>query len=231
MIGLVAPLLAAILFATPASTLSRTHFVRAQKLFTQERYRQALDEFTAASEKSPEELPDLYFNIGQCHRHLGQVRQARIAFEHYLALRPDAADRKQVVALLAMLGGRAPEPEGPVAPASEPAPVTPAEPPAEVAPTIAVESPAPSPAASEPVQAVRPELTQSPVPAPSHEKRHRRWPIWVGVAAGALAVGVGVGLGAYYGTAGSHAAATATPPTTAGAPMLGSTVMFDTRGH
>jgi tetratricopeptide (TPR) repeat protein len=224
--GALVSALVLVLFATPASSVSRTHFARAQKLFAQERYRQALDEFTAASEKAPEEIPDLYFNIGQCHRNLGQLRQARIAFEHYLALRPDAADRKQVVALLAMLGGRAPVET--VEQTEEPSAPAPVEPPVEVATTPTATATPVAVAPSEAPSAVRPELVASEPPAPRSEVHRRRWPIWVGVAAGTVAIGLGVGLGVYYGTAASSHAATVTP---APAPMLGSTVMFDTRGH
>src|SRR5262245_22951040 len=98
-------LLGVILFAAPLETVSRAHFVRAQRAAQQRDWRRALDEFSAANEAAPAELPDLWFNIAQCHRNLGHARQAVGAFERYLALKPDAADRAKVRALIVTLGG------------------------------------------------------------------------------------------------------------------------------
>ena len=190
----------------PSAAISRVHFIHGQRLFQQRDYRRALEEFTTAAEAAPGELPDLWFDIGQCHRNLGHARLATLAFEHYLALAPDAADRAKVQAMIVQLGGHA-APELP--PPSEPAPEAPA------AVSVATPpAPEPTPAAATPSATT---LTASvPAPAPSHR---RRWLIWGGVAGGvvvgALAIGLGVGL------SGGHAAS----------PMLGSGGTFDTRGR
>ena len=101
-------MLTIVLLAAPSEAVSRVHFVKAQKAFAQHDWRHALDEFTAASEAAPTELPDLWFDIAQCHRNLGHPRLAVAAFERYLALKPDAPDREQVRALIVSLGGKPP---------------------------------------------------------------------------------------------------------------------------
>jgi tetratricopeptide (TPR) repeat protein len=87
---------------------ARAHFQRGQALFADARYREALGEFEAANQAAPVEVADLYFNIGQCHRNLGQPREAVTAFERYLELRPDAGDRKSLRALIARLRSKLP---------------------------------------------------------------------------------------------------------------------------
>ncbi|MDB4970113.1 MAG: hypothetical protein JWN44_5802 [Myxococcales bacterium] len=245
MTGAAAWVLTIVLAATPAEALSRVHFQRAQKLFAQHDYRRALDEFTVASENAPTELPELYFDIAQCHRNLGHARQAVLSFQHYLALRPDAPDRVQVRAMIVQLGGRAPAEDG--APAAEP-PAASGAMVASSSGSFAPSSPSgasslalsPPPSASEP-SATGKELsstsagqpgapteasplltaTQSP---PEHAHR-RRWPIWVGVAAGVAVTAVAVGLGVGLSSSGNGAAPAPSSPT------LGSAGTFDTRGH
>jgi len=89
---MMAAVLTIVLLAAPSEAVSRAHFVKAQKSFTQHDWRRALDEFTAADESAPAELPDLWFDIAQCHRNLGHARQAAAAFTRYLELAPDAPD-------------------------------------------------------------------------------------------------------------------------------------------
>jgi hypothetical protein len=214
-----------VLFGAPSEAVSRAHFVKAQKSFAQHDWRKALDEFTAASESAPVELPDLYFDIAQCHRNLGHARQAVLAFEKYLALKPEAADRQKVRALIVQLGGKV----------AEEAAVVAVEEPVVEAPQSLVASPAPSFTSPSPITST---ITTTPTITPTSTsgaakidlvaepvaKPKRRWPIWVGVGAAvgltAIAVGVGVGVG----TSSSHGA-------TPGTPMLGSAGTFDTRGH
>jgi tetratricopeptide (TPR) repeat protein len=214
-------LLVLVLLATPSEALSRAHFAKAQKSFAQHDWRRALDEFTAASESAPAELPDLYFDIAQCHRNLGHARQAVMAFEKYLALKPDAADKQKVRALIVQLGGRAIE-DAP-APAVEDA----APPVEEVAPAVETATATAPPTATATATATATPVNALTEPTPQKVTPKKRWPIWVGVAAGvgltAIAVGVGVGVG----TSSSGHGAT----TPMGTPMLGSAGTFDTRGH
>jgi hypothetical protein len=210
---MMAAVLTIVLLAAPSEAVSRAHFAKAQKSFTQHDWRHALDEFTAASESSPSELPDLWFDIAQCHRNLGHQRQAAAAFTRYLALAPDAADRDKVRSLIVSLGGKLEDPPAPPAPA-----------PALAAPAPSIDpAPAPSP---EPAPAATTALPLvPPADAPPPPKAHRHWKLWtgvaVGVAAAALGVGLGVGLGRSSGSSSS-------PPMV---PALGSAATFDTRGH
>jgi hypothetical protein len=236
--------------AAPAAAL---HFSRAQKLFAQGRYRDALDEFTAASEAAPREVPDLWFDIGQCHRNLGNARQAVAAFRRYLALRPDAPDRARVVAMIERLGGSIDDlPDAPATPTGSPgstgtvALVSAVSPAPDPAPPVLAPGEGPSPptttlpgASDIPAAGPRAEASSSSslalIPAdgraspPPTTKRRRTWPIWVGVASAvATAAAVGIGVGVAYGSP-SHPAMTPMPGSM-GSTSLGTNVTFDTRG-
>src|SRR5262245_5898605 len=100
--------LLAFLLTTPSADAARVHFAKGQKLFLEQRYRDALSEFEAAQHAAPREVADLYFNIGQCNRNIGRVRPAIAAFERYLELKPDAPDRKQVRQMLTRLRAKLP---------------------------------------------------------------------------------------------------------------------------
>ena len=213
-------LVVVVLLAAPSEVVSRAHFVKAQKAFAQHEWKRALDEFTAASEAAPTELPDLYFDIAQCHRNLGHARSAVVAFERYLVLKPDAADKTKVRALIVQLGGKPPEDPPPPVAAVEPEVAPP--PPQSSASVATPPSPTTTTVSLTLAPAAQPAIVPTPNAAPV-QKRKRRWPIWVGVAGGlalgAIAVGVGVGVTSSSG----HT----TPPT----PMLGSAATFDTRPH
>ena len=217
--------LAAVAAAAPSEAVSRAHFVKAQKAFSQHDWRHALDEFTAAGEAAPAELPDLWFDIAQCHRNLGHARQAAAAFTRYLALAPDAPDRDKVRALVVSLGGKLPDDPPPVVAAL-------AAPAAPIAAAPAVVDPPPAaPAPSPPIEPT-PAVAASALPlvpagdAPPPHKPHRRWKLWTGLAIGAAVVAVGVGLGVGLGTASNGGSSPMQP-----LPALGSAATFDTRGH
>lgn len=211
---MIAAVLTIVLFAAPSETVSRAHFAKAQKSFTQHDWRRALDEFTAASESAPTELPDLWFDIAQCHRNLGHQRQAAAAFTRYLALSPpDAPDRDKVRALIVSLGGKL----------DEPAPAPPM--PALTAPPVIDPAPAPAPTVeTTPVAAAATLPLVPPADAPPPAKAHRHWKLWTGVAVGVAAVALGVGLGVGLGMQNGSS----TPPMV---PSLGSAATFDTRSH
>jgi len=225
-----------VVLAAPAASLPSVHFNRAQRLFAQGRYRDALDEFTAASEAAPREVPDLWFDIGQCHRNLGNARQAVAAFRRYLILRPDAADRARVIALIEKLGGSAdeltdgapasamtasispvaPEPAGPAAVPSVAAGEDPSPPTSTLSPASdsSAAGPRTAPAATSTAGSVSASRSVDLVPwliprraDPPRATPRRTWPIWVGVAAGVVAVAaIGVGVG--VGVNGSHPSVT-----------------------
>ena len=235
--------LTAVTAGAPSEAASRVHFVKAQKAFAQHDWRRALDEFTAAGEAAPAELPDLWFDIGQCHRNLGHARQAAAAFTRYLELKPDAPDRDKVRSLVVALGGKLPADDAPGAaaaaaptapspsppsPSSSPSP-SPSIDPAPAAAAVATAS-SPTPAADATATTVATSAlplvpaADTPPPAP---KPHRRWKLWTGVAVGVALVAVGVGLGVGLGTAPGGGGATMPPAV----PSLGSAATFDTRGH
>ncbi len=230
---MIAAVLTIVLLAAPSEAVSRVHFAKAQKAFAQHDWRRALDEFTAAGESATAEVPDLWFDIGQCQRNLGHPRQAAAAFERYLSLKPDAPDRDRVRALIVTLGGRPPPlavpPPSPSSPSpSPPPPVEEPTPAPVIAPASAL---VPVPELSAPP--VEPPASVAAVPllatsqAPAPPRRNRHWKVWTGVAIGVAVVAVGVGLGVGLGTAGGGNAGGATAPT----PSLGSAGTFDTRGH
>jgi tetratricopeptide (TPR) repeat protein len=213
-----AAVLTIVLLAAPSEAVSRAHFSRAQKAFAQHDWRRALEEFTATSESTPTELPDLWFDIGQCHRNLGHTRQAVAAFDRYLALKPDAPDRDKVRGLIVTLGGHvsddpAPPPPPALTPPDEPAPPAATSPSSEPKPL----------AATTVVSSGLPLIPPADAPPPP---KHRRWKLWTGVAVGVALVAVGVGLGVGLGTANSGG--TQQPSMV---PAIGSSATFDTRPH
>ncbi len=225
---MIVAVLTIVLFATPSEAVSRVHFVKAQKAFAVHDWRHALDEFTAANETAPAELPDLWFDIGQCHRNLGHTRQAAAAFTRYLALAPEAPDRDRVRALVAALGGKPPD-DAPGAAATA-APLAPAS-----APTTATSDPAPTAPAPAPASVdAAPDIATRALPlVPSGadttppKPKHRHWKLWTGLAIGAAVVAAGVGLGVGLGMQSSGSSQTMAPAV----PSLGSAATFDTRSH
>lgn len=78
----------------PATRAAKRHFDRGQKLFTLGKFDEALDEYQKAYDASP--LPDFLYNIGQCHRNLGDYEQAIFSFKRFLQLDPEAPNREKV---------------------------------------------------------------------------------------------------------------------------------------
>ena len=74
------------------------HFQRAEKLFALGRFDQALTYYEKAYEE--EALPHFLFNIGQCHRNLGNYESAIFSFRKYLKLKPEASNRDAVELLI-----------------------------------------------------------------------------------------------------------------------------------
>ncbi len=80
---------------------ARRHFEKGEKLFALGRFDEALVEYEAAFEARP--LPGFLFNIGQCHRNLGDYEAAVFSYRKYLKLKPDAENREAVEELIADL--------------------------------------------------------------------------------------------------------------------------------
>jgi tetratricopeptide (TPR) repeat protein len=88
-------LLARVAYAEdPATRAAKRHFERGQKLFTLGKFDEALDQYQKAYDASP--LPDFLYNIGQCHRNLGDYEQAIFSFKRFLQLDPEAPNREKV---------------------------------------------------------------------------------------------------------------------------------------
>lgn len=96
--------LAALFGAAPAraedadTKAAKKHFQRGEKLFNLGKFDDALAEYEAAYEKKP--LPGFLYNIAQCHRNLGNYKQAIFGYRNYLRQVPDAANREAVEALI-----------------------------------------------------------------------------------------------------------------------------------
>jgi len=86
---------------------AQAHFKKGEKLFALGRFDDALVEYEAAFEAKP--LPGFLFNIGQCHRNLGDYDAAIFSFRKYLELDPEADDRAEVEDLIDELEEKASE--------------------------------------------------------------------------------------------------------------------------
>ena len=72
-----------------------------EKLFALGKFAGALEKYEAAFEAKP--IPAFLFNIGQCHRNLGDFDAAIFSFNKYLKLQPDAKNRDAVEEYIAEL--------------------------------------------------------------------------------------------------------------------------------
>jgi tetratricopeptide (TPR) repeat protein len=85
----------------PDMRAAKRHYDRGQKLFALQKFDEALDQFQQAFDAKP--IPDFLFNIGQCHRNLGDYDAAIFSFKRFLKLDPEATNREQVEELIAEL--------------------------------------------------------------------------------------------------------------------------------
>lgn len=74
---------------------SRQYFERAELLYRQAEFRKALAAYKQAM--TYKRYPAYLFNIAQCHRQLGQYKQARFFFKLFLSEKPDTANRAEVL--------------------------------------------------------------------------------------------------------------------------------------
>jgi tetratricopeptide (TPR) repeat protein len=77
---------------------AKRHYDRGKKLFDLQKFQEALDQFQKAYDAKP--IPDFLFNIGQCHRNLGDYKAAIFSFKKFLKLDPEASNREQVETLI-----------------------------------------------------------------------------------------------------------------------------------
>jgi len=82
----------------PTEKAAKRHYERGQKLFNLQKFDEALEQYQKAFDAKP--IPAFLFNIGQCHRNLGDYDAAIFSFKRYLKLEPEAENRDQVEELL-----------------------------------------------------------------------------------------------------------------------------------
>lgn len=85
----------------PAERAAKRHYDRGQKLFSLHKFEEALEQYQKAFDAKP--IPDFLFNIGQCHRNLGDYDAAIFSFKRFLKLDPEAPNRAQVEKLIEQL--------------------------------------------------------------------------------------------------------------------------------
>jgi len=86
-------------FATAGVEQGRELAVQAARHYKDGRFTQALDAYRRAYDVAP--VPELLFNIGQCHFQLKSYEWAIFFYQGYLTDRPQAANRQLVESLIA----------------------------------------------------------------------------------------------------------------------------------
>ena len=86
-------------FADDNKQEAKKHFKLAEQHYKLGRFKDALKEYSIAYELAP--LAGFLFNIGQCHRLLGNHERAVFFYEGYLREKPNARNRKAVMKLIA----------------------------------------------------------------------------------------------------------------------------------
>jgi tetratricopeptide (TPR) repeat protein len=85
----------------PTMRAAKRHYERGQKLFALQKFEEALEQFQKAFDAKA--IPDFLFNIGQCHRNLGDYEAAIFSFKRYLKLDPETPNREKVEELITEL--------------------------------------------------------------------------------------------------------------------------------
>jgi tetratricopeptide (TPR) repeat protein len=147
---------ALVLMAAPGradSAKATAHFEKGTRLYQVGDYEKALVEFKAGHVEEPD--PSFLFNIAQCHRQMGQPKEAITFYKRFLSLSPDTPMRGDVERKIRELEDEQHRKE--VAPAPPPLAARP-----EPAPAAPVQS----------APAVETSHTVSEGPS--------RWPLWLG---------------------------------------------------
>jgi tetratricopeptide (TPR) repeat protein len=82
----------------PDKQKAREHFLEAEAHYKLGRFGEALEEYSRAYEAAP--LPAFLFNIGQCHRQMGNHERAIFFYKGYLRERPEARNKAVVEKLI-----------------------------------------------------------------------------------------------------------------------------------
>jgi tetratricopeptide (TPR) repeat protein len=160
------------------------------------------------------EEPIFLFNIGQCHRQMGQKEQAIRFFKVYLSKNPNAVNKADVKDMIAKLEvawaeerkSQTGKPQGTLAPPeikTETPEAKPETKPAPPPPVTKTEPPPPAPVTTQPASTT---VTAQPAPV---EKTpvYKKWWLWTAVGVVVVA-GVGIGLGVGLSSSGSTPSAT-----------------------
>ncbi len=106
-----AVVIACLLAATPDASAPDPHvvgkqlFEQASAEYDQGRFADALKDFASAYEADP--IPGFLFNLGQCHRELGNWQLAAQFYRRYLEAKPDAKNADTARTLLATVESKA----------------------------------------------------------------------------------------------------------------------------
>jgi hypothetical protein len=141
-------------WATPAAAEedAAVHYKKGRSLYNVSEYRAALDEFKQAYVLH--EDPAFLYNIAQCHRQLGNHREAITFYKRFLNESPRAPNRREIERLIGELEEKAAAaPKAPVPPVPPSEPAAPHEEPPQAAPPA---SAAPAPVAPPPEAAGEP---------------------------------------------------------------------------
>jgi tetratricopeptide (TPR) repeat protein len=87
--------------ASDGEAEARVHFQKGMAAFELGKFQESLAEYERAYELAP--LPGFLFNIGQCHRNLGNHAKAIFSFRLYLRKKPEARNREAVETLISEL--------------------------------------------------------------------------------------------------------------------------------
>ena len=161
----------AIAWAAPAAAadeVAAAHYKKGRSLYNVSEYRAALDEFKQAY--VAHEDPAFLYNIAQCHRQLGNHREAITFYKRFLKESPGARNRKEIEQLISELEAKA-------AAAPPPAPAAEAGPPP---------ASAPPPTPPQPVPAQAPEPTVAVTPEPVAPEGHAGLHLEVALGGGGL---------------------------------------------
>jgi tetratricopeptide (TPR) repeat protein len=194
----------------------RHHLRKANALASQGRCDAAVREYTLAYQKLGD--PVVLFNRAECYRRLGQNNAAAADYQGFLDAVPQAPNRAEVEARLALMQGLpppapvAPPPARPVAPppparatVAPPPPPPPPPPPESLPPLpppmpVAPLGPAPEAAPAPPAAAAAPTPVESPAiaaerqtPSPPAEAQGHSH-AWIWIALGVLVAGGAVGV-------------------------------------
>src|SRR5579862_2612314 len=90
--------------ADPDVEIARRHFTRGSEFYAAMQYARALEEFAAARRIQPSPAYD--FNIGRCYDRMERFKEAKEAYERYLAAYPPPPDADDVRARVRVLEAR-----------------------------------------------------------------------------------------------------------------------------